>query len=72
MGYVIFQCSAEGCRSETGYYVRDVDAEGWAKWHGYYDPQEHTLRKVGESEVDPTAHLSLFERPGTEATAGGR
>lgn len=55
MGYVIFECSAEGCRSTTGYYVRGIDADVFEKWHGYYDTQEHTLRKVGEADTDPTA-----------------
>lgn len=63
MGYVIYECSAEGCGGATGYYVRDLDAENWEKWHGYYDEnREHNLRKIGESDTDPTEHLSLFER----------
>ena len=57
--YVIYECSAEGCTGSSGIAVRAVDAAGFERWHGCFDDRRtHTLRKVGESEVDPTAHLS--------------
>ena len=55
MGYVIYECTAEGCSGRSGHTVRDIDVEGFERWHGYFDTnREHTLRKVGEPETpDP-------------------